>query len=1051
MNPTLAHLAQRSDRSIGHGGVSCRRRQHADHCMARARDLKKEGTLGRATVLAPCFLLFLVFATTCAVALDPTQPAAGYLSRGFTVEDGLPSNVINAILQTQNGFLWIGTDAGLARFNGRHFTMIDFRGPRSAASGVVRALAEGPDGGLWVGTDFGLVHVPSTAPDESNDSPSMFYHQEGKRDEITNLKFSRDGSLWVGTNDGLFRFDRGRFVFVLAGNITQIEEAPDGHLLVVADWKFVELDGARVVEHPGLNIQLAIRDGEFIHVVRDRTGTTWFCTREGVVRLSGSSVYRYRPYSLTNKGAISLIEDRQGNVWMFTRAGLFRCTPTGFEPLALGVSVRYLFSDRDGNLWAGTNGDGLVQFKDRPIRMFTTADGLPNNIPMTVLARHDGSLWVGNNCGGLSRFDGQHFRTYNEKSGLLNSCVWALAEDSNNDLWIGTWGGGLFRFQQGQFTHYSKAEGLPGDVVRSIVAAMDGSLWIATDDGLSHRVNGRFRNYSTTDGLPSNSVEAVYQDRHSVIWAGTSRGIARMTGDRFAPLASSQEIFAPRYISLEEGPSGDLYAFSAPKGLSRVEGNQLVGVNSDLDVMSFADYEHRDLWFSSGNGIFRLAVSSVSPTAQDSGAPLDYLSIGRADGLNSNQCSVGAPNIAITRDGRLWVATVQGLAMIDLPRLPRTNRKPAIFMEDVTLGQKKQPIHHELVLPAGTNHLELKFDSIEFTSPEKIRFQYRLDGVDGSWLDADTTRTAVYNSIPIGPHSFHIRACNRDGVWDRAGTVFNVRQLPYYYETNWFRLLALLLLASLVTAIYFLRLHQIAQQFSRVLEARVGERTRIARELHDTLLQSFQGLTLHFQRARNLLPDRAPEAIQTLDRALDGAEQAIIEGRDAIHDLRNPGSAAKVLEEEITAFGEDLVAKDNAEKDPVRFRTVVEGSARPMRPNAYIDIFRIAREALRNAFSHSQGNLIETELAYTEGLFRLRVRDNGKGIDPDERVRGERSGHWGLKGMRERAERLGGELEVWSEPGAGTEIELRVPASIAYKAAPSQSSAWLFWRRKRNH
>ena len=994
----------------------------------------------RHIILALYFFVFLVFASTCALALDRTQPAAAYIRTGFTVEDGLPSNVVNAILQTQNGFLWIGTDAGLARFNGRHFTMIDFRGPRAAAPDVVRALAEGPDGDLWVGTDFGLVHVPSPAPDDSNSSPSTFYHQGGKSDEITNLKFSHDGELWVGTDDGLFRFDRGRFVFVLSGNITQIEEASDGHLLVVADWKFVELDGARIVEHAGLAVRLAVRNGEFIHVIRDHTGAMWFCTREGLVRLSGNSVYRYRPYSVPNKGALSLIEDRQGNVWMFTRGGLFRCTPTGLEPLTLGVSVRSLFSDRDGNLWAGTNGEGLVQFKDRPIRMFTAADGLPNNIAMAVLARHDGSIWVGNNCGGLSWFDSRRFQTYNEKNGLLNSCVWALAEDSNNDLWIGTWGGGLFRFKQGHFSHYSKAQGLSDDVVRSVIVARDGSLWIATADGLSHMVNGRFRNYTMADGLSSNSVGAVYQDRHGVIWVGTSRGIARMTGDRFAPLASPQEMFAPRYIGLGEGPSGDLYAFSAPKGLSRVEGNQLVGVTSDLDVMSFADFEHRDLWFSSGSGIFRLAASSVTATVQEGGAPLDYLSVGRADGLSSNQCSVGAPNMAITRDGQLWVATVQGLALIDLRRLPRTNRKPAIFMEEVTVGQKKQPIHHKLVLPAGTHHLELKFDSIEFTSPEKIRFQFRLEGVDGVWLDADTTRTAVYTSIPVGTHSFHIRACNRDGVWDRVGTAYDVSQLPYYYETSWFRLLAFLVVASIITAIYFFRIHQIAQEFNRGLEARVDERTRIARDLHDTLLQSFHGLLLRFQTVYSLLPSRPEEAKQSLGSVIDQAAQAITESRDAVQGLRSSTIESNDLAGAIRSFGEELSA-DETNKSAAVFQVQLEGTPQNLHPIMRDEVYRIAVEALRNAFRHAQARHIEVEIHYDLGQVRLRVRDDGKGIDPKVLGGDGRKGHYGLHGMRERAEVVGGKLTIWSDLDSGTEVELSIPAAAAYATSPRRS--WL--------
>jgi signal transduction histidine kinase len=293
-------------------------------------------------------------------------------------------------------------------------------------------------------------------------------------------------------------------------------------------------------------------------------------------------------------------------------------------------------------------------------------------------------------------------------------------------------------------------------------------------------------------------------------------------------------------------------------------------------------------------------------------------------------------------------------------------------------------------------------------------------------------------------------ACNNDGVWNETGTSLNFTIAPAWFQTIWFESLVAVAVLALVWIAYTLRLRQVTAHIQERLGTRMEERERIARELHDTLLQSFQGLTLHFQRARNLLPDRTAEAIQTLDTALDGAEEAIVEGRDAIHDLRSPTTAAKALAEEIRGLGEELVPKGTNAKDPVEFRLVVEGSARPMRPNLHIEVFRITREALRNAFSHSQGHLVETEMAYTDKGFRLRIRDDGKGIDPDERIRAERSGHWGLKGMQERAERLGGELEVWSEPGAGTEIELRVPASIAYETVLSQDSSWQFWRRKRN-
>jgi signal transduction histidine kinase len=292
-------------------------------------------------------------------------------------------------------------------------------------------------------------------------------------------------------------------------------------------------------------------------------------------------------------------------------------------------------------------------------------------------------------------------------------------------------------------------------------------------------------------------------------------------------------------------------------------------------------------------------------------------------------------------------------------------------------------------------------------------------------------------------------ARNNDGVWNDTGAWIDFSIAPTYYQTAWFRVSCLAVFLALVWAAYQLRIQQLHHQFTIGLEARVKERTRIARELHDTLLQSFQGVTLLFQRARNLLPERAAEAMQTLDRALDGADEAMAEGRDAIHDLRSPASAAKGLAEEITALAEELVAKDGS-KDPVQSRVVIEGSAQTLHPDVHIEIYRIAREALRNAFRHSEGRRIETEIAYSDGLFRLRIRDDGKGIDPNVRDRCERTGHWGLRGMRERAERLGGQLKVWSEPGAGTEVELQIPGSIAYEAASRRNGFRLFWEKMKN-
>jgi PAS domain S-box-containing protein len=768
-------------------------------------------------------MVLTAVALACCVsahALDPNQPATSYLRTIFTVEDGLRSNVVNAIVQTRNGFLWIGTDAGLDRFDGRHFTPIYFRGPSSTPQGTVSALAEGLDGDLWIGTGAGLVRIARPALDRFDRSLSVFYHPgAGMSDEITRLHCTRDGVLWVGTSAGLYRFAGNRFETVIPLDyISRIEESADGHLLIISSKGFIELDGTRVVSHPGLSDQLGVDLGaggpsgiQVFHVFQDRSGVLWFCTAKGLARRVNGSIERFQPYGGKGQSFQRVYEDPQGNLLAYSLDGVFRVAGTKLELLAAKM-IRCISADREGNLWIGTNGEGLMRFKDRPIRMFTKADGLPNNIPMTVLSRRDGSLWVGNNCGGLSVFHGQRFKTYDERDGLSNSCVWALAEGNSGELWVGTWGGGLFRFADGHFVQITLRQGLPDRVVRAITIAHDGSLWIATENGLSHMVNGQFHNYTTADGLSSNRVLSVYQDRHRTIWVGTSRGINRMTGDRFVPVSSPQQIFDPRYISFGEDSSGDIYALSAPKGIDRIEGNQLVEVNHDLDLLSMVASPSGELWFSAANGILRFSAAAFRQNQADPENPPDYAWLGQADGMTSTQCSIGAPNMALAPDGKLWVATVQGLAMLDLPHLSFEAATPVVFVEDVTVGRTRHPAGRELVLPPGTHHVELRFDSIALSSPEKTRFQYRMDDVDPVWLDADKSLTAVYTNIPAGTHAFRIRASNSAGVWDRSGISFPITQKPYFYQTGWFRAVCAVAFFLFLWSAYLLRVRHLRGQ-----------------------------------------------------------------------------------------------------------------------------------------------------------------------------------------------------------------------------------------------
>jgi signal transduction histidine kinase len=361
---------------------------------------------------------------------------------------------------------------------------------------------------------------------------------------------------------------------------------------------------------------------------------------------------------------------------------------------------------------------------------------------------------------------------------------------------------------------------------------------------------------------------------------------------------------------------------------------------------------------------------------------------------------------------------------------------------NVTIGRNTVRPGREIVLPAGTNHLQVDFGAVEISSPEKIRMQYRLDDVDSEWLDASRDPHAIYSTLPAGTHLLHTRASNRSGIWDRQGVVFSITQMPFFYQTRWFGATIGGLVILLVVGTYRTRVHQMSRAMSARFDERLAERTRVARDLHDTLLQTFHGVLFHFQAAVNMLPDRPAEAKQELASAIDRAAQAVTEGRDAIQDLRRSTVVTNDLALAVGTLGDELAA-GSVNGNGTVVHVAVQGGPRELHPILRDDVYRIAGEALRNAFRHAHAHRIEVEITYGDRQFRLQVRDDGKGIDPPVPA-DEPRGHFGLPGMRERAELVGGRLDVWSDDGVGTEIDLTIPAAKAYAARRGRRRAWWF-------
>ena len=442
------------------------------------------------------------------------------------------------------------------------------------------------------------------------------------------------------------------------------------------------------------------------------------------------------------------------------------------------------------------------------------------------------------------------------------------------------------------------------------------------------------------------------------------------------------------------------------------------------DEMISAARDRRDtLWLYAKCGLLAVDAAELERWSRHPDTAIRYRLFDVVDGAMPSASSF-QPNVSVAPDGRLWFANDAVVQTVDPEALRPNTVAPPVFVEALRAGRRDYTIAGLVNLPARSRDIEIAYTALSFAVPEKVRFRYRLEGRDQAWSDADTRRQAFYSDLPPGRYRFHVTAANNDGVWNEQGAMLTFMIAPAYYQTAWFSAVVLVAGLSMLWALYRIRLRQLAHEFDGRLQERVAERTRIARQLHDTLLQSFQGLMLRLQVVDDLLP--AGSAKHQLDEALDRADQAIAEGRDAVWDLRDSAAATNDLAQAVRALGEELATPDSA-----AFHLVVEGTARDLNPLLRDEVYCITREALRNAFRHARARRIETDIVYGDQAFRVRVRDDGEGIHQRTLHEG-RAGHYGLRGMRERAQAVAGTLDIWSRPGSGTEIDLRIAAASAY-------------------
>jgi len=979
------------------------------------------------------------------VSAQAVSAQARYVATIWQIEQGLPSNWIYNMAQDHQGYLWLGTNEGLVRFDGMEFKLFSADDIAGLASGQILSLYSSRSGVLWLGTGnsglVGLNNGVSTAYTERDGLPAR---------NIRSIREDADGSLWINTLNGIGRISGGKLAPCTSYRGRPVRE----FLLQARDRSIWFRSGPDVVRF-GADGSTASFSGAFL-VQETRDGSIWLAvpdedrlTRYYQGRFTQVALPRSRERQWTGarpvqsldriddpkSGVLSMTIDTDGELLLLTPDGLVRVvdgTPGPVESLSPPAGagdlprVLSLLVDREGNRWVGTRGSGLFRFRRAPLKVYGEEDGLPN--PSSVHAVYqdrDGRIWVAGNP--LSWFEGKRFRVL---PGLPE--IWAIEQTKDGDLWFGGTGG-LWRFRSGVLTRFP----IQDRMVTQIHQDREGELWIIQETEQRTRRLYRFREARLE--LADPDVLNVLEDRNGGLWLANQLrlGLQYVRGGKKVVYDERQGLPAHIVTGMSQDSSGTLWVSTSGGPLCRFRDGKFQPIRSrELTghQVSRADGKG-NLWLMNERGIYRVGISDLNDFGDGKISSIFLVSYGRPEGMKST--TLAGFGVCLTHGGELWFPNSRGIVAID----PAAGNPvpPPVVLEEASANQLSIGRDGRASIPPGHNTLDFRFTALSLSAPEKQRFQYRLEPYEKDWVDAGTRRTAHYTNMAPGPYSFRVIAANSFGVWNRGGAAIHFTLQPHYYQTNWFRALVCAMFLAATWGVYRLRLYQIAREFNAKLDGRVDERMRVARELHDTLLQTTQAALIQMQAAYNMFSRRPEKALETLQQAIANSSIAIDEGRAAIQGMRSSTIAKNDLARALREAGDQMAAAGAA-----TFDVRVQGSSRDLHPILRDDVYRIAVEALRNAFKHAEAKAIEAEIVYGDTL-RVRIRDDGKGTAPAILNEG-RSCHYGIPGMRERAERIGGKLDVSTVLGAGTEIQLSIPGKIAFG---KQGAGSLFRRFRR--
>ena len=980
-------------------------------------------------------------------ALDPNRLTGQYIHDHWDGDRGYPGGAVNAFAQTPDGYLWIGSEKGLVQFDGLNFRLFDHANTEELPASPVLGLATDPEGSLWIRMQSrevlryrrgvfeavsSLGEITAMAPGLNGDILLIRPHdpmryRNGKLVHLPNpagytgrlvisIAETPGGRMWMGTRDsGLFALLDGQ-AFEPPGlpdrKVNCLLAADAGALWVGTDRGLVRWNGSELTQ---TGVPAEVRAAQVLAMARDRDSNLWLGTARGLMRMTANGAFvADRGDGGRAEAAGALFEDREGNLWIGRENGIERYRDTVFltyPSASPGISENSgpVYIDDAGRTWFGPSAGGLFWLRNGERGQVTDA-GLGRDVVYSIDGG-PGELWIGRQRGGLTHlhYGGATMAadTFTAADGLAPGPVYAVHRSRDGTVWAGTVSGGVSHLGGGGITTYTTANDLASNAISAIAEGAGGTMWFATANGLSAFAGNAWRVYTSQDGVPPGRINCLSEDSSGILWIGTDLGLAYLRNGRAQ---------VPR---------------DAPGPLLE----ETLGVADDL---------RGGLWIATSNHVMRVPRARL---LEDVSGNLPVREFGPADGIPApSGIRLDRP---VVRDaaGRIWFSLRQGISVVDPARLTGDSAPAIVHIQSVSANGNPVDIRVDnggpLKIPAGRQRIRFSYLALSLSVPERVQYRYRLDDFDSDWSDPVSARDTVYTNLGPGAYRFRVIASNSEGLWNSGEAVLGVEVVPAVWQTFWFRALAILTCLLGALAIYIIRMRVLTEQLRIRFDERLTERTRIAQDLHDTLLQGLLAASMHLHLVLEQLPAGSKTQTQ-LARVTAMLQEVVNESRNAVRGLRASGSVPDDLESAFLKVREEFAAAE-----PTQFRIVVDGPRRPLNPLIRDEVYRIGREALTNAFRHSGAAEVEMEISFHASDLQLAVRDTGCGIN-EEVLRSGRDGHWGLIGMRESAEKIGGQLKLWSLASGGTELELTVPGRVAFSnAEPDRTRRWLpLWLRK---